>query len=328
MILLCGIPSEPPLALVIGAAERLGIAHVVFNQRHAQFCDVMLDLRDGTASGVLRAWECDWPMKQFTGVYTRLTETASLPENKPRGPLQPDPALVAKSHFIHDTLNAWLELADCRVVNKNSAVSSNASKPYQAQFIRECGFQIPPTLVTNEPDKVREFARLHGRLIYKSISSVRSIVREFLPQSQNDLEKIRCLPAQFQARIRGADVRVHVVGDAIFATEIESDAVDYRYAHQDGLEVAMHAVTLPETVAVRCRWLSQLLALPFCGIDLKRTPEGDYYCFEVNPSPAYSYYEEQTAQPIAQALVQFLAGAQPTTREPRASHRKLGRDQG
>ena len=70
----------------------------------------------------------------------------------------------------------------------------------------------------------------------------------------------------------------------------------------------MAAVTLPDDVAAKCLALSQRLALPFCGIDLKRTADGRYYCFEVNPSPAYSYYEAQTRQPIARALACYLAG--------------------
>jgi hypothetical protein len=31
-------------------------------------------------------------------------------------------------------------------------------------------------------------------------------------------------------------------------------------------------------------------------------------CFEVNPSPAYSYYQELTGAPISDALVRYLAG--------------------
>jgi hypothetical protein len=39
------------------------------------------------------------------------------------------------------------------------------------------------------------------------------------------------------------------------------------------------------------------------------TPNGDAYCLEVNPSPAFSYYEDSTGQPIAAALAAYLAAA-------------------
>ena len=39
---------------------------------------------------------------------------------------------------------------------------------------------------------------------------------------------------------------------------------------------------------------------------VKRTRDGDWFCLEVNPSPAYTYYQEHTGQPIAEAIVDHL----------------------
>lgn len=83
--------------------------------------------------------------------------------------------------------------------------------------------------------------------------------------------------------------------------------MDYRYASRDGIEVEMTPTDLPAEIAMRCIRLSRVLNLPLCGIDLKRTRNGDYYCFEVNPSPSYSYYQEHSGQDIATALVKYLA---------------------
>jgi glutathione synthase/RimK-type ligase-like ATP-grasp enzyme len=307
LILFCGIASEPPLALAIEAAARRGLDHLVFHQRHAQFYDIAVDHHDGELAGYLWVREKEWPLEKFTGVYTRLIEIDSLPENQPRGRVAPDVSRVAKSAFLHQALSDWLELAECRVVNRACATSSNVSKPYQAQFISQF-FRTPPTLVTNDPDEAREFIRAHGRVIYKSISSIRSIVREWSPADEWNLRKIRVLPTQFQAFISGTNIRVHVVGEKVFATEIGTPAVDYRYAQRDGFDVEMRAVELPAEVAEKCVQLSVQLQLPFCGIDLKRTEQDAYYCFEVNPSPAYSYYQQYTGQPIADSLVDYLAG--------------------
>ena len=54
--------------------------------------------------------------------------------------------------------------------------------------------------------------------------------------------------------------------------------------------------------------LQQQLELPLCGIDLRRRPDGSYVCFEVNPMPAFSYYESNTGQPIARSLVEYMSG--------------------
>ena len=37
-----------------------------------------------------------------------------------------------------------------------------------------------------------------------------------------------------------------------------------------------------------------VVILEFAGIDLKVTPDNEVYCFEVNPCPAFSYYENNT----------------------------------
>jgi hypothetical protein len=50
------------------------------------------------------------------------------------------------------------------------------------------------------------------------------------------------------------------------------------------------------------------MGLRFSGIDMRITPDGQVVCFEVNPCPAYTYYEGHTGQPIARALALHLAG--------------------
>ncbi|MCC7272814.1 MAG: alpha-L-glutamate ligase [Alphaproteobacteria bacterium] len=305
MMLFCGIPSEPPLALAIAAAAAAGYPHAVFNQRDSHAASIELMVRDGHVDGRLDLRDGPLELDRVTGVLTRLVEPASLPESRRR---LADPVARRRAETVAAGLSEWLELTPARVLNRNAAGASNMSKPYQAAMVRRAGFRSPPTLLTNDPDCVRDFRRRHGRVVYKSISSVRSIVRELTDADDDAIARVRALPTQFQALVPGVDIRVHVVGERLFATEIASPAVDYRYAARDGLPCALAPTVLPPEVAQRCFALSRLLDLPLCGIDLKRTPEGDYYCFEANPSPAYSYFEELGGQPIARAIVDHLAG--------------------
>jgi glutathione synthase/RimK-type ligase-like ATP-grasp enzyme len=67
-------------------------------------------------------------------------------------------------------------------------------------------------------------------------------------------------------------------------------------------------VELSDELAEMCVRLAEGLGLAFTGIDLKITPDNRVYCFEVNPSPAFSYYEANTGQPIARAVAEYLAG--------------------
>lgn len=310
MILFCGIPSESPLRLVIETAERLSIPFVLFNQREAGYCNFHLEVRKGQASGEICIQGTDWPLHLFSGVYLRLMDYRDLPENRlhERTAIDTDEIYnnLYKLHMLHLALTDWLEISELRVMNRHHAMNSNISKPYQSQFISKAGFCTPITLITNDPEEVRSFLRLHRHVIYKSISSARSIVKMLNGYKINQLERIRYLPTQFQAFVPGVNIRVHVVGDAIFATEIRTEAVDYRYASEEDIGIEMDPIDLPSEISERCLKLSRMLDLPLCGIDLKRTPNGEYYCFEVNPSPAYSYFQENSGQDIAAAIVKYL----------------------
>lgn len=308
MILLAGIPSEPPIALAVASAESMGIPYLLLNQRSFSHDEFELVYRDGRCSGAFAVAGRSYPLDCFAGVYLRTIDAASLPELKRAARASDGALLTTRAHAWADMLTQWTEVAPQRVANRLSATLSNYSKPYQLQSIRKAGFAIPETLVTNEPQRVIAFRARHRRIIYKSTSAVRSIVRVLDDAALARLEQIRALPTQFQQCIEGDNVRVHVVGNAIFAIRIVSQAIDYRYAGRDGLDVDMVPHTLPEPEAERCRALSKRLRLPFCGIDLMLQRDGTYVCFEVNPSPAYSYYQDMTGMPIADALVGYLAG--------------------
>lgn len=303
MILLCGIPSESPLRMVRDALEELGAEFRVFNQRRAAACALAWRIDTDGVGGTLDLEGEKLDLSAITGAYLRLMDDRLLPELE--GEAQDSPAR-ARTRGLHDALYRWLELAPGRIVNRAEPQGSNASKPYQAQMIRRFGFDSPETLISNDPDAIRAFRLEHKRIIFKSMSGVRSIVREFDDGDDARLDDVRWCPVQFQAYVPGVDMRVHVIGDECFATEIISDRTDYRYARQHGGSAELAAVELDDGLHARCVSLSRGLGLAFAGIDLRRTTNGLVYCFEVNPCPAFSYYEANTGQPIAAAVARYL----------------------
>jgi D-alanine-D-alanine ligase-like ATP-grasp enzyme len=100
-----------------------------------------------------------------------------------------------------------------------------------------------------------------------------------------------------------------VVGATVLAAAITSAATDYRYAVRDtGIAPMIAGTELNAETRSRCIRLSQRLRLPLAGIDLRRKPDGRHVCFEVNPSPAFSFYEARADLPIAAAIARYLAG--------------------
>lgn len=250
-----------------------------------------LDL-SGARQSVLRTESGVVDLDRLTGIYARAL-----------GPAAPS----GTAGEVTEALHQWLDVTDVPVMGRPASMFSNGSKPHQARLIAAAGLRVPTTLVTNDPSLVREFLAEQGRVIFKSISGIRSIVRELDDDALARLDRIRALPTQFQGRVPGVDVRVHVVGERVFPTRILSSAADYRYAARDGLACDLEASALSPDVEAACVRVAADLELPLAGVDLRIGEDGAATCFEVNPMPAFSYYESNTGQPIALAIAEWLA---------------------
>jgi hypothetical protein len=294
VILLLGSARDGSLALVRRSVEQAALSHVHLDLPQLQQAEISLEISDGVIDGHLRLPNRAIRLGDVSGVYLRLGAARSTSDGRVPRQMR--------------TLALWCELTDAHVVTRLSAGSSNASKPYQAQLIRAQGFSVPETLVTNDPDLAADFIRANGSVVCKSISSARSRVRELAPADEQRLDAIIWCPAQLQVRVRGRNVRVHTVNGQCFATAIETEAVDYRYQRNEGVGMRMDPIDLPKELADRCLRLAEALSLPLAGIDLIVADDGTAWCLEVNTSPAFSFYEDVTGQPIAVALSEMLAG--------------------
>ena len=95
-----------------------------------------------------------------------------------------------------------------------------------------------------------------------------------------------------------------------------SQADDYRYAAQEGADLALEPFELPRALAERLVAISRQMGLLVAGIDLRLTAEGVWFCFEINPSPGFTFYEEATGQPIAAAIADLLSERRGRRRRP------------
>jgi hypothetical protein len=303
VILLWGLRGDGPIDAVAAALAASGRAFVLFDQR--QSCDARLCLSFGRRTeGTLSFGGTTVALAEVTGIYTRPYEAFRLPaiarasEEARRG--------VGE---LEEGLWAFCELTRARVVNRASAMATNNSKPAQARVLEAHGFRIPETLITTDPEAARRFWGRHRDVVYKSVSGCRSIVAQLSLEHLARLDDVVHCPTQFQKRIAGVDYRVHVVGRETFAVRVESDATDYRYAARSGKKLSLAPAELPPDVAARCIGVTRALGLLLSGIDLRRTPEGEWFAFEVNPSPCFTYYEEETGQPLTARVANLLAGS-------------------
>lgn len=299
-VLLWGSARDLPVAAVCTALHALGAPMLLFDPARAHVATVEVDDDGGGRLGV-DGLECD--LDAVRAVYARpdaLARDAAVQRAGPGG------AGAAHADAVDEALLGWLELTPARVLNRPSAMASNGSKPYQAALIRAAGLDVPDTLVTTDRRALDAFVARHGRVVYKSCSGVRSIVSRLDPDDVARLARLSTCPTQFQQYVPGPDYRVHVVGDTAYGHEIAAEADDYRYASPD--DVQQRPWQVPGELAARLVRLSHALGLQLSGIDLRRAEDGTWLCFEVNPSPGFTYFDDDD-QPVARAIARCLAQA-------------------
>jgi hypothetical protein len=304
MILLWGLSGDTPLDTVAAELVRLGVPTLFLDQHESSKWSIDLSVGPEISGSLSHAGKRT-KIADITAAYIRPYEARQLPalEN-----LSPGSPLLVQFAGLADALLGWTEITPARVVNRPAAMAANGSKPFQALQIQSGGFSVPDTLITTDPGAALAFWEKHGAVIYKSVSSVRSIVSRLTPAHRERIKDVRWCPTQFQQFIPGDDYRVHVVGEKLFPCRVFCEADDYRYSSHSGLSTKIKCATLPDEIAARCLHLSAALQLPVAGIDLRRTPSSEWFCFEVNPSPGFTFYQDATKQPIAAAIAGFLAG--------------------
>lgn len=297
LILVYGRLDDPPLGCTVEALEKEGAQYVLLDQTTLDREELCIEVGPNGVHGSLTVAGQELLLDNVHSVYARPLELPVRSFDRTR---------AAGARLLHEQLVEWFDVAAALVINRPRAMLANGSKPLQIQLIGEAGFLVPQTLVTSSESEARDFWRQHGRVVYKSSSGVRSIVQELDDRSMARLQLLTALPVQFQEFVPGVDIRVHVVGARCFAAEIVSPGIDYRYAARDGGEATLTATELTPELAAHCVALSQKMELPLAGIDLRRRPDGAYVCLEVNPMPAYTFFEAHTGLPIGRALANLL----------------------
>jgi glutathione synthase/RimK-type ligase-like ATP-grasp enzyme len=213
----------------------------------------------------------------------------------------------------HAAITGLWACLDAHWVNDPERDEVAARKAYQLKVAAGLGLRVPRTLITNDPASAAAFIDGEGAAgtIYKAFSATERAWREtrlLRPEERAHLDAVRFAPVIFQEHIRAdIDLRITMIGDAIFAAAILSGETDY---HVD-FRMTMHAAriqahVLPEEVVTKLRAFMGALGLVYGAIDMRVTPAGEYVFLEVNPAGQWLFIEERTGQPITAALADHL----------------------
>jgi glutathione synthase/RimK-type ligase-like ATP-grasp enzyme len=208
----------------------------------------------------------------------------------------------------HDSLGLFdslLRLLPCRWVNGWEGYQLHQAKPAALARVAKLGVPVPATVVGNHPASILEFAARHPRSIFKPVQGgahAERLTREHL--GEEALARLTVSPVTVQEETPGVDVRVFVAGQRVLACEVRTEVLDFR--NDPNPEIV--AIDLPGEIAERSRAIAGALHLLWTGIDYRRTPAGEYFFLEANPSPMFMGFESRCGLPLTEALVDLLVG--------------------
>ena len=127
-----------------------------------------------------------------------------------------------------------LDASGIPLVNNPGAESAANRKPLQLRMAQKVGLTIPKTILSNDPNLIRDFWRkTNFSCIYKPFTSPSWRVAETRLMTEEDLaslDSLRHAPIIMQEKIeKCVDIRVNIFGNKVFAAEGTSFAFHCRY---------------------------------------------------------------------------------------------------
>ncbi len=181
------------------------------------------------------------------------------------------------------------------------------NKQLQLQVAREIGLDIPRTLITNNPEAVKEFAAsCEEGMITKMLSSFAIYNEQGLeqvvftnPVASSDIEHLdglRFCPMTFQENLpKALELRTILVGKHIFTAAVDSTRT--RKAQYDWRRQGLNLINswefydLPEDVEKKLFKLVAYFGLNYGAIDIIVTPDGRHVFLEINPVGEFFWLE-------------------------------------
>ncbi|MHB2016377.1 MAG: MvdC/MvdD family ATP grasp protein [Candidatus Xenobia bacterium] len=285
---------------------------------------IALSLDDGTPRIRLH-WSDE--VIDFSGIrsiWYRRTAPPGLPAD-----LDAAQARLARGECRDFLAVLWGILQDRHWVCHPTDIRNASCQAEQLLRAAQLGLTVPRTLISNDPDEIKQFFKQAGgvgKVLYKPHQSIiltkenegkaGVVYSSLLDESHLALlEEIRLTPGIFQEyQPKAYEVRVTVVGAQAFGCRIDSQTrentrIDWRdwdwTRPQESL--APHSpMVLPEAIHHRVVELTHSYRLRFSTMDFVVRPDGRWVFLEVNPNGQWAWIESLTGIPLRAALVDEL----------------------
>lgn len=195
-------------------------------------------------------------------------------------------------------------------------------KPLQLAVARRCGFSVPETIVTNDPDGVRRFVRrLKRPVVVKTLSTPVVLesggitvahTRRLTADDLADLSGVDVTTHLFQELIvKAYDVRLTAVGQRLLATKFEASTAAAREDWRNDLDrLGYRAIEVPAAVERATHRYLDALGLAYAAFDFAVDFDGRWWFLEANPGGQYGWLQAATGVPISTAMADLLERGQ------------------
>lgn len=280
-----------------------------------------VEIRDGGISWEMTGPDLEGGRPPFDVVWLRRPTPAVLPSD-----LHPGDLPVARRE-CRDFLAGLYHLVAPGAfwVNPLESHARSELKMAQLQEAVRAGMTVPPTLLSNDPARIRRFLdELQGRAIYKPFLPAQWENQDNMAVlltseiSADDLPEdalLRLTPGIFQARIdkvhelRATFLGNHVVTARLNSQEVEAARLDWRAA---GGQIRVEPDRLPDELERACRQVMRGLGIYYGAFDFIVTPEGEHVFLEVNPAGQFLWVERACPElPMLAPFVDFLLSRDP-----------------
>jgi glutathione synthase/RimK-type ligase-like ATP-grasp enzyme len=233
----------------------------------------------------------------------------------------PPPSDVDDTAFINrerrDFLEGILLSLNAKWINPLFSTIRGERKLYQLSLANRIGLKTPLTLVTNDPQKIKEFIT-NKQAIIKPISHGLQITNRgsfsmytnSITQSDIlDNSQLYEVPSFIQEQIENKnDIRVTIIDKSIFAVAIRKEPAEEIDWRKPNIKKAYSLINLPDILCKKLLRLNMELGLRYSAIDLIQTPTDDFVFLEVNPAGEWVWLERELDLSISSQILKSLMG--------------------
>jgi glutathione synthase/RimK-type ligase-like ATP-grasp enzyme len=218
----------------------------------------------------------------------------------------------------------------CEWISNPDATIKSSDRIRQLLAAQTIGFDVPPTVITNDPTAAKDFYCLHdGNVVLKALHHHSVLVGTTMYSSyarriNNDSELLMLdedlvgAPCILQKRlVKKSELRVTVIGEKVFAAELGSNFLGGEEQDHDNIDIHHYLCasnfpikkieSLPDRILNGCISLVKSLGLKYGAVDFAIEKDSNRPIFlEINPTGEWYWIESKTGLKMTDAVADLI----------------------